>query len=147
MEATVDAVRTRLNISIEGGNDAVILPSMPSSSLMKAPLNGSAVAVPPLNASLEDDSSTARLREYFDFYVEQNRKTAESAISDLLAIAYPFPIASARDDADEGDGDAALSSSSVSPVESSPLYLTPGVQKALSGLIMTFPAVLSIEKK
>jgi hypothetical protein len=94
-----------------------------------ASLNDSSV---PLNASLE----------YYRFYEEQNRKTAESAINDLLTIACPVAVAS-ENDAEEGEG-----SPSLAPPGSPPLYLSsPGVQKALSGLIMTYPAVLSVEKK
>jgi hypothetical protein len=94
-----------------------------------ASLNDSSV---PLNASLE----------YYRFYEEQNRKTAESAISDLLTIACPVAVAS-ENDAEEGER-----SPSLAPPGSPPLYLSsPGVQKALSGLIMTYPAVLSVEKK
>ena len=95
-----------------------------------ASLNDSSV---PLNASLE----------YYRFYEEQNRKTAESAISDLLTIACPVAVAS--ENGAEGEGSA---SPSLAPPGSPPLYLSsPGVQKALSGLIMTYPAVLSVEKK
>lgn len=92
-------------------------------AIVSASLNDSSV---PLNASLE----------YFRFYEEQNRKTAESAISDLLSIACPVAAAS-ENGVEEGEGS-----------DSPPLYLSsPSVQKALSGLIMTYPAVLSVEKK
>lgn len=98
-----------------------------------ASLNDSSV---PLNTSLE--------YMYFRFYEEQNRKTAESAISDLLTIACPVAVAS-ENGAEEGEGSA---SPLLSPPGSPPLYLSsPDVQKALSGLIMTYPAVLSVEKK
>ena len=109
--------------------------SMTSSSpitaaVTSASLNDSSV---PLNASLE----------YYRFYEEQNRKTAESAISDLLTIACPVAVAS--ENGAESEGSA---SPSLAPPGSPPLYLSsPGVQKALSGLIMTYPAVLSVEKK
>lgn len=112
--------------------------SMTSSSPITA-------AVVTASASLNDSSVPLNFSlEYYRFYEEQNRKTAESAISDLLTIACPVAVAS-ENGAEEGEGSV---SPSLAPPGSPPLYLSsPGVQKALSGLIMTYPAVLSVEKK